>query len=118
MREPEMVGPEAGAVSSRGGRAVAGRYPTALTVDGFPTPTPYTGSIARAGPASETFAPSARNGEVRPNSSSRYGGLRPAADHARTVRSKAAERSRRSISRATTPMKADKALERIGHDAG
>ena len=76
MREPEMVGPEAGAVSSRG-RAVAGRYPTALTVDGFPTPTPCTGSIARAGPASETFAPSTRNGEVRPNSSSRYGGCGP-----------------------------------------
>jgi hypothetical protein len=35
MREPEMVGRDAGAVTSRGGRAVAGRYPTALTVDGF-----------------------------------------------------------------------------------
>ena len=35
MREPEMLGPEAGAVTSRGGRAVAGRYPTALTVERF-----------------------------------------------------------------------------------
>ena len=35
MREPEMVGREAGAVTSRGGGAVAGRYPTARTVDSF-----------------------------------------------------------------------------------
>jgi hypothetical protein len=53
MREPEMVGRDAGAVTSRGGRAVAGRYPTALTVDGF-APMIGIGDTSRCHPSHTT----------------------------------------------------------------
>ena len=49
MREPEMVGPEGGAGTSRGSHAVADRYPTALAADGF-APKPDTrAKVGQAG---------------------------------------------------------------------
>jgi hypothetical protein len=48
MREPEMVGPESGAATSRGGHAVAGRYRKALIADGFVT---YPDTRAKVGQA-------------------------------------------------------------------
>jgi hypothetical protein len=66
MREPEMVGPEAGAVTSRGGRAVAGRYPT--TVDGFAPISDFPALIPeRGGSTHSRPSPEERNvGDVAP----------------------------------------------------